>query len=343
MSCKEFLFGVYLLAIKRWRPSGKTWMWPDWKNYGASLKFGAQFSGTAVITAARGVLESLVLPGALGYEALGLLNRAQVLFSTTVGRVSTLVIETIYPLLPRSAGDSKQFARHATLFIQTMLLLSIPGAVFVGMEGPYLSRMLYGSKWVAADPLIWPGTLLAWGVATVLIFSTVLRARNRLRLAFVSSLIAACLACPAILVAIAGAGMQSYAWALAGGQFVATVAVITFGAGDLERFWIRRAALPPHRRSGPRRGCVARCAFLDGAPSRWSKSFCRCRGFRANRSHCDAILFYFRSWRSYSPTARARVADETALAQMNRMLTRSVIVERRRIYLLNGDMAFPDV
>ena len=135
-------FGFYLLRVRKWQPPAQWWKWPDWRNYTASLKFGAQFSGSAVLAATRGMLESLVLPGALGYEALGLLNRAQVLFSTTVGRVSGLVLETVYPLLPRSTGDPAQFARHATLFVQTMLLISVPGAVFVGLEGQSLSRLL---------------------------------------------------------------------------------------------------------------------------------------------------------------------------------------------------------
>src|SRR5205814_10005116 len=107
-------------------------------------------SGSARLTAGRGMLEALVLPATLGYEEVGLLNRAQVLFSTTVGRVSGLVLETVYPLLPRSAGHPEQFARHATLFVETMLLISLPVAVLVGMVGPYLTRLLYGTKWIAA-------------------------------------------------------------------------------------------------------------------------------------------------------------------------------------------------
>src|SRR5205809_2698417 len=160
------------------------------------------------------MLESLVLPGALGYEALGLLNRAQVLFSTTVGRVSGLVLETVYPLLPRSTGDPAQFARHATLFVQTMLLISVPGAVFVGLEGQSLSRLLYGLKWIAADPLIVPGTIFAWGVSTVLVFTSVLQAQNRLRIAFLSNLIAVSLSVPPIIVVLTGGNAPAYAWAL---------------------------------------------------------------------------------------------------------------------------------
>lgn len=237
--------GIYWLGVRKWRPPPKWWRWPDWAAYRAPLHFGAQVSGSAMLTAARGMLEALVLPPALGYAAVGLLNRAQVLFSTTVGRVSTLILETVYPLLPRSAHNREQFARHATLFVETMLLISIPGAVFVGMEGPLLSRLLYGSKWIAADPLIWPGTLFAWGVATVLIFSVVLQAQNRLRLAFLSSVIATSLCVPALAIALIAQSPQSYIWALAGGQLLAVLTVASFARSSLRPDFLKTGLPAP--------------------------------------------------------------------------------------------------
>jgi O-antigen/teichoic acid export membrane protein len=238
-------FGFYLLAVERWRPEQNWWSWPDWSAYRPSLRFGAQQTGSAVLAAARGMLETMVIPPLLGYEALGLLNRAQVLFTTTIGRATTLVIETVYPLLPRSASEPAQFARHATLFIQTMLLLSIPGAVLVGIEGSQLSRLFYGAKWIAADPLIWPGTIFAWGVATVLVFTAVIQAQNRLRKAFLSSVIAATLCLPATIVALSGGALWHYAWALAIGQTLAATCVMALASKSLVSDWLRKAVLPP--------------------------------------------------------------------------------------------------
>ena len=237
--------GFYLLVLKKWKPPSPWWSWPDWGAYRAPLRFGAQLSGSAVLAAARGMLEAMVLPGALGYEAVGLLNRAQVLFSTTVGRVSSLVTETVYPLLPRSAGNAEQFARHSTIFVQTMLIVTIPGAVFVGLEGPQLSRLLYGSKWIAADSLILPGTIFAWSASTILIFATVLQAQNRLRLAFVLSVAAAVAAVPAILAVMFGAHVFEYAWTGACSQLVVVALAIKLGSGSLESNWFTKTLLPP--------------------------------------------------------------------------------------------------
>jgi PST family polysaccharide transporter len=238
-------FGFDLLFIRRWRPPADWWRWPDWSAYRHALGFGGKLSASALLAAGRGMLESLVLPGTLGYEAMGLLNRAQVLFATTFGRVNALVVDTVYPLLPRSAGDPVQFARHATLFVQTMLLVSIPGAVFVGLQGPELSRLLYGQKWIAADPLLWPGTIFAWGVSVLLVFSSVLMAASKMRVWFIVSLFGAALCLPAIGVALFGGGTLTYVWALAGGQVVAVIVAMVLASPLLEKGWVRRVLAPP--------------------------------------------------------------------------------------------------
>jgi len=236
--------GFYLLLIKKWQPPRGWWRWPKWRDYVTPLKFGAQLSGSTGLAAARGMLEATVLPATIGYAAVGLLNRAQVLFATTGGRVAALVVDIVYPLLPRSAGNPEQFSRYATLFVKTILFISIPAAVFVAIDGPLLSRLLYGQKWIAADPLICPSTILAWAVATLLVFVAVLQARNRLRLAFSSNLIAAISAMPAMLVAIKGGGALWYAWTLAIGQLVVVCIVAKVASSLLERHWFARGVLP---------------------------------------------------------------------------------------------------
>jgi O-antigen/teichoic acid export membrane protein len=238
-------FGIYLLALREWRPPGRWWDWPDWKSYRVPLHFGWRISQAAVVMAGRGILESLVLPGAIGYEAIGLLNRAQVLFATTAGRANSLILDTVYPLLPRSTGHPQEFARHVTLFVQTMLLISVPGAVFVSIEGPYLSRLLYGSKWMAADSLIAPATWFAWGVSTVLIFTAALQAANRLRLVLVSSAVAAGVCIIPLAIVVVGGKVVMYAWTSVAAQLLAVVSIMFFASPLLENKWSRKAIVPP--------------------------------------------------------------------------------------------------
>ncbi|HET7875197.1 MAG TPA: oligosaccharide flippase family protein, partial [Methylomirabilota bacterium] len=145
-----------LLLFRRWRPEGPWWRWPDWAAYRPALRFGFQRAGSALLAAGRGALEAIVLPLSVGYGAIGLLGRARVLFGTTVGKVTAVLEETAYPLLPRYAPDSGRYARQATLFVQAVLLVACPGILYVALEGRALSRLLYGERWVGADPLIWP-------------------------------------------------------------------------------------------------------------------------------------------------------------------------------------------
>ena len=243
--CNGLPFGIHLLFLRRWRPKGHWFTAPEWSNYRPALRFGAQSSGTAMLAALRALLESVVLPRTIGYQGMGLLNRAQVLFSTTVGRVAWLVMDTVYPLLPRSAHDPAQFARHATLVAQTMLLFSIPGAAFLLIEGPTLSRLLYGAKWIAADPLIAPGTILAWGISTALVFGSILLAANRLNVSLAVSVTGACLTLPAMTVALLGNGMLMYVWTLAAGQCVAAGIAMVMCTPLLDRWWIRQSLFPP--------------------------------------------------------------------------------------------------
>lgn len=237
-------FGIYLLLIRKWRPPAGWWRWPDWGNYCTQLKFGGQLSGAAGLAAARGMLEATVLPATIGFAAVGLLNRAQVLFSTTGGRVSSLVVDTVYPLLPRSAGNAEQFARHATLFVSGPLFISIPSMVFVALNGSLLSRLLYGQKWVAADPLILPATIFVWAASTGLLFIAVLQARNELRLALMSNVVLAVSTLPAMLVAVGVGGSLSYSWALALGQIVSVCTVAKTSSNLLKGHWFRNGIFP---------------------------------------------------------------------------------------------------
>lgn len=238
-------YGLDLLVLRRWRPRSGWLAAPDWSAYRGALKFGAQGSGAALLAAARGFLESIILPRGLGYEIIGLLNRAQVLFATTFARVNNLILDAVYPVLPRSAHDRHQFARHATLVAQIMSLIIIPGTVFVALEGVALSRVLYGEKWAAADPFVLPGTVFAGAGSVNLLFAIILLAANRLKTTLVVNVCAACLSVPAMITAAMGGGATTYIWALAAGQCAATAIAVRLCSPLLVHGWFRQIIMPP--------------------------------------------------------------------------------------------------
>jgi O-antigen/teichoic acid export membrane protein len=238
-------FAVDLLLVRRWRPRSGWWRWPDWILYRPALRFGMQQSASRLLGGARGALESAVLPGVVGFVAMGLLNRARALFTTTIGRVEQVLVETAYPLLPRYVGDPKLYARYAAQFWQLLMLVVLPGALYLGLEGPALSRLLYGERWIGADPLFWPGGLSGLGLGMFGAGSSALLAASRLRVCLLLDALAAGLSVPVIAVAWAGGGVVAYAWAVAAGQLVVGTIAFAVASSRLGIPWVRPVLVPP--------------------------------------------------------------------------------------------------
>jgi O-antigen/teichoic acid export membrane protein len=234
-----------LIVFHGWRPRAQWWRWPDWVAYRPALRFGFQRAGSALLAAGRGALEAVVLPQSVGYAAIGLLGRARVLLGTTVGKVTAVLEETAYPLLPRYAAEAGRYARQATLFVQAVLLVGCPGILYIALEGRALSRLLYGERWVGADPLIWPAAVAALGLVIFAVASDVLLGASRLRASFLIEVASATLSIPMIAVTWLGGSITAYAWAVAIGQCVMAVAALMVASPLLARGWVRNALIPP--------------------------------------------------------------------------------------------------
>jgi PST family polysaccharide transporter len=258
--------GGDLLLVRRWRPRPGWWRRPDWGAYRPALRFGLQQGGVGLLAGARSALEGLVLAWAVGYIAIGLLNRAQALLVGTIGRARSVLMDTAYPLLPRYAADAGRYAHLATLFVQALLLLVLPGALYVGLEGRALSRLLYGERWIAADPLIWPAALAGLGVGMFSAGSAVLLALSRLRACLALEAAAASLLLAPLAVPAAGGGILAYAWALAFGQLLAGGIALVSASPLLEARWTRSVLLPPGLAS---LGALAAVQALDGLVAGW--------------------------------------------------------------------------
>ena len=237
-------FAIDLLLVRRWRPDAGWWRRFDWTRYREARLFGLQRTATGLVGGVRDGLEAAILPGTLGFASIGLVNRAQALYGTTVGRLGIVFADTVYPFLPREKHDKARFASHATLYLQVMSFIAVPGAFFIGRYGALLSRVLYGSKWAAADPLIWPASIIALGLAAFAIASEILLAAGLLRECLTLDLVAAVSVVPALLAAWITHLALPYTWTLAGVQ--AAVALIALGRAShlLQRGWWRITAGP---------------------------------------------------------------------------------------------------
>lgn len=238
-------FTIDLLVVQGWRPRPGWWRWPSWRAYAAAGTFGLQRSGSSAIGGIRGVVESAVLPGPIGFAAMGLLNRAQALYGTTLGRVGSALADVVYPFLPRERHNRTRYAVHATMYLQVMMLIALPGALFVGQNGPILSRVLYGSKWAAMDPLIWPGALIGLGGAVLTATSGILMAAGLMKTCLALDAVAAGVAVPSLIVVTLTKSSVHYSWILAAAQLAVSVVALERTAPLLQRRWWKIAAVPP--------------------------------------------------------------------------------------------------
>lgn len=208
-------FTLDLLLVARWRPAGPWVRWPDWTRYRPALRFGLFQAGSGVLRVSRGFLAALVLPLTVGYEALGMLGRAEALFTSTMLRVSTLLSETLYPILPQCSDDEARFQRVARAYVAASALILIPGSVFVALEGSRVSRVLYGATWVGADPLIAPQTAAGLLVALTGVAYRLLLARTRLQSSLRIDGVAAVLGAGVVLFTLWHPDPRAYASGLA--------------------------------------------------------------------------------------------------------------------------------
>jgi PST family polysaccharide transporter len=240
-----FPYATHLLIVRGWRPSPGWWRLPSFDQYRASAHFGFRQIAMGLVSAASGAFEAAVLPGAIGFTAIGLLGRARALYTTTAGRLGTVLLEAVYPFLPREAADSTRYARHATTFLQVVLFVSIPGGVFLGLEGPSISRLLYGQKWIAMDPLIWPGALSGIAMTAFITTAGIVLAAGRLRAASVLDIAIAILSTAALTVAWSSHNVQSYAWSLTIVEISAAVVALWTVSAMMAPGWLQRAVLAP--------------------------------------------------------------------------------------------------
>ena len=234
-----------LLVVRGWRPQPGWWRWQPWVAYRPAWHFGLLQVGGGLLYAARAAVEATVLPGLLGFTALGLLGRAQSLFGITIGRVNGILIETVYPLLPRYATDLQQYRRQAVAFVQIALLVAIPGALFLGTEGPTVSRLLYGQKWSTADPLLWPGALFGLGTVLFSLSTSVLEAAGQLRTSLLLSGVSAGVGIPLLAVAWMNGELVTYAWAVASGQIVTGAIALLAASSYFISGWMWNVLVPP--------------------------------------------------------------------------------------------------
>ena len=229
-------FVVDLMLVERWRPQGAWFAWPNLRRYRQSLVFGAARVGSGLLAASRGALNAALLPATLGFQAIGLINRAEGLFATSAGRVLGVLSETVYPVLPQVAGDEPRFARVARGYSLALVTAAFAGVALFATCGKDLSRILYGSKWAAADPLLLPGAIVGLASSLVTLAGQLLLAKGRLKDVLALDAVSRLVMLPAFIGVVAlDLSMVAFSWALAVPSALAALAALQWAGTRLPR------------------------------------------------------------------------------------------------------------
>ncbi len=224
---QPLLFGlpaaVDLFWGARWRPE---WSW-SWARYRDTAAFAVNRIGALALQRGRLTVEQSVLTGAYDFAALGIFTRAIGLANLLAGRIGTLTVGTLYPVITRAEPHSLRMQRMAGLLILGVCWTSIPAAGWMALCADDVVALLYGPKWLPVTellPLAVAGVAFA-GLTTAL--SRLLLANNLARTCLVLDAGAA-LAALGLALWLVPISMTRYLLALVahGGLF----SVLTLGA-----------------------------------------------------------------------------------------------------------------
>jgi O-antigen/teichoic acid export membrane protein len=159
-------FGVYALVLpgwmatlpficdlffrSAWRPN---WSW-NRSRYRAAWSYGWTRIMAGMLTTARPVIEGAVLVEFTGFAQLGIMSRAVGLSVFCCQKFPGVLTMTLYPVLTRMARKSEAFERANSLVLRLVGWIAIPCAILFSLVAHPLVRLVYGSKWDAAIPLL---------------------------------------------------------------------------------------------------------------------------------------------------------------------------------------------
>jgi O-antigen/teichoic acid export membrane protein len=232
------------LIVDRWRPRHRWLFVPHADDCKEMMSFGMQQIAGSILQSIRSAAESVVLTKTFGVASFGLVNRALALYQSTIGRLSLLFLTTAYPVLPMESADAQRYARRASRFIEAALILGIPGAVFIVLEGAQVSRVLYGGKWTEANPLLAPAAISLAAATLTSAASSVLLGIGRVRQSVVIEALVPASGLLALMATAVTDAPIHYLWTVAVLQVVSAIVGFIVAAPLMERDWMVRGLWP---------------------------------------------------------------------------------------------------
>jgi len=174
-------FAIDLFWRGNWRPDFSL----SWGRYRSTVFFSIYRMGSAVAIRGRPVVEQSVMVSAYDFGFLGVFTRTMGLASLVAGRMGSVAMQALYPVITRAEIRSEKFQRMAGIVLQGVCWTTIPAAVFFALHANETVSLLYGEQWLSVVPLL-PLALMGIafnGIATTL--SGLLLANNESRLCLI--------------------------------------------------------------------------------------------------------------------------------------------------------------
>ena len=205
---------IYDLFFRaKWRPTWKC----SWVDFQPAWRYGLTRMGSGLLLTGRQLAESAMIVHYLGFAGAGIYGRAIGIATIACLRIPSYLTRNLYPVLARVPVGTPARSRAGTLVLQSILWLIVPMAAVMLVLAEPVIRMLYGTKWLAAAPLI-PMALAITGLSAVgEALSILLLACGRQRTCLVADLVSS----GGVLLSLGillPQGIQPYLAGIAGAQ-----------------------------------------------------------------------------------------------------------------------------
>jgi len=178
---------IDLFWFQGFRPDW-TWSWARWRE---TFRFGLDRIGSGLVGRGRTLNEQVLLSGLYDFATLGIFSRATSIAMLFAGRIGSITIMSLYPIITRADSGSERFQRLADLVLRGVVWTTLPAAVFLGIAAHNTITVLYGAQWMSAASLL-PLAAFAVGLGGVVTaLSSLLVANNDSRAALSLDAVAA--------------------------------------------------------------------------------------------------------------------------------------------------------
>jgi len=243
---QPILFGLPasldLVLFSKWRPD---WSW-SWLRYRETARFAAARIGAGALLHGRRTIEESLLAGSYDFGALGVFTRSIRLATLSAGRIGSVAMISLYPVITRADQQSVQFQRYAGLVLRGAVWTTVPAAMFLALSAADIASVLYGPRWSAVIPLlpIAAAAVSFGGIASVV--NSLLLAKDEIKACLFIDLVSALLAV-ALALWLVPVGMEIYLAALVAHGLIILGLTITVlvATGGINRSAILSSLLPP--------------------------------------------------------------------------------------------------